>query len=295
LEILLDLKAFLDRLVQNPLEETKMNRKIFVYLVLMLLIPIFLSLGDAASSKPVVNATAAVLIDQTTGKMLYAKNSDMIMAPASTTKIMTAIIGIEQGNLDQPVVVSAAAAAKAGSSMYLVQNEKLTLKDLLYGLLIVSGNDAATAIAEHIAGSESKFAEMMTAKARSLGLKHTQFKNSSGLPARNHYTTAYDLAMIARYALQNNLFSQIVKTKVATVPSYKKGETQQLVNHNKLLWRYPYTTGIKTGYTAKAGKCLVASAERNKTTLIAVVLKSSTMYTDSKKLFEYGFKRLGKS
>ncbi|HEX3048805.1 MAG TPA: D-alanyl-D-alanine carboxypeptidase, partial [Bacillota bacterium] len=194
-----------------------------------------------------------------------------------------------------PVVISATAASKAGSSMYLVQNEKLKLKDLLYGLLMVSGNDAAAAIAEHIAGSESKFAEMMTAKARSLGLKHTQFQNSSGLPAKNHYTTAYDLAMIARYALQNTLFSEIVKTKVATVPSYKPGQTQQLINHNKLLWRYPYTTGIKTGYTVKAGKCLVASAEHNKTTLIAVVLKSSTMYTDSKKLFEYGFKRLGKS
>ncbi|MCL6590100.1 MAG: D-alanyl-D-alanine carboxypeptidase [Firmicutes bacterium] len=272
-----------------------MFRKILWYLVLLFAFPAFLFTGYAANSKPVVNATAAVLIEHATGKMLYAKNSDMIMAPASTTKIMTAIIGIEKGKLDQPVVVSATAASKAGSSMYLVQNEKLTLKDLLYGLLMVSGNDAATAIAEHIAGSESKFAEMMTAKARSLGLKHTQFKNSSGLPARNHYTTAYDLAMIARYALQNTLFSQIVKTKVATVPSYKKGETQQLINHNKLLWRYPYTTGIKTGYTAKAGRCLVASAKRDNITLIAVVLKSSTIYTDSKKLFEYGFKRLGKS
>ncbi len=261
-------------------------------LVSLNLIPIMSHAKGQTLSRPWVNCRSAVLIEVSTGKVLFAKNPNQIMAPASTTKIMTGILSIEKGDLTKKVRVSALAASKSGSSMNLRKNEQLTLKDLLYGLLLSSGNDAATAIAECIAGTESKFARMMTEKARQLGLEHTQFQNASGLPALNHYTTAYDLARIARYAIQNPVFAAIVKTKEAVVPGPTPGKTAKLVNHNKLLWDYPFSTGIKTGYTRKAGRCLVASAEKQDVSLIAVVLKSGSMYNDSRKLFEYGFKYL---
>ncbi|HBE77506.1 MAG TPA: D-alanyl-D-alanine carboxypeptidase, partial [Firmicutes bacterium] len=147
----------------------------------------------------------------------------------------------------------------------------------------------ATAIAESVGGTESNFARLMTAKARSLGLRNTQFKNASGLPAYGHYTTAYDLALLTRYALQNTTFARIVQTKVKVIPGAGSDQDFSLINHNKLLWQYPYSTGVKTGYTIRAGGCLVASAQHENTKLIAVVLKSSTIYNDCKSLFDYGF------
>ncbi len=261
-------------------------------LLLIMTIPGLILADHRPVAKPWVNARAAVLIELNSGRILYSKNPNQIMAPASTTKIMTGILCIEKGDLNQTVRISGTAASKRGSSMYLVRNERLSLRDLLYGLMLSSGNDAATAIAECIAGSEPRFAQMMTAKARQLGLKRTQFQNASGLPAYNHYTTAYELARIARYAIQNPIFADIVQTKEANVPSPTPGKTKTLVNHNKLLWQYQYTTGIKTGYTSKAGRCLVASAKKQDVTLIAVVLKSGSMYVDSRKLFEYGFQML---
>lgn len=242
-----------------------------------------------AATEPVINASAAVLIKADTGEVLYSKNPRAIMAPASTTKMMTAILAIEKGNLDAKVKVSSHAAAIGGSTMNLRPGDEQTLRDLLYGLMLPSGNDAATAIAEYIAGSESRFAQLMTEKARELGMENTRFQNASGLPAVNHYTTAYDLALLAGYALNNPVFAEIVQTKIASVPSSRSNVSRPLVNHNKLLWQYPYATGIKTGYTRRAGRCLVASATHNETTLIAVVLKSNTMYQDSIQLLDLGF------
>ncbi|MGE5582588.1 MAG: D-alanyl-D-alanine carboxypeptidase family protein [Bacillota bacterium] len=262
---------------------------ISLFLLLAVAIP---SLADAVY-KPTINARAAVLIESKTGKVLYQKNSLALMEPASTTKIMTAVLGIEKGKLTETVYVSAKAASREGTSMHLQKNDKLTLRDLLYGLLLVSGNDAATAIAEHIGGTEENFAALMTAKARTLGMKYTQFKNASGLPAYGHYTTAYDMALLARYAMQNPVFARIVGTKKTIIANDESPETFKLVNHNKLLWLYPYTTGIKTGYTIRAGGCLVASATRRDTTLIAVVMKSGSIYKDSQKLFNFGFNLKG--
>lgn len=270
----------------------KKKALLFILVIGTLICPILTTAFKENIPKPLLNAHAAILIEEATGKIMYSKNSGVIMAPASTTKIMTAILCIEKGHLDQPVCISATAAAKEGSTMNLKKNEHISLRDLLYGLLLSSGNDAATAIAEAIAGSEYRFAQMMTAKARQLGLNHTRFINASGLPAVNHYTTAFDLARIARYALQNPIFAAIVQTKETVIPGPTPGETTTLVNHNKLLWDYPYSTGIKTGYTRKAGQCLVASAKKQNVTLIAVVLKSNTTYKDSRKLFEYGFRVL---
>ncbi len=241
---------------------------------------------------PKVNATAAILVNAETGEVLYSKHSRNIMAPASTTKIMTAIIAIENGNLDRKIKVSRTAAAKPGSSMYLKRGEVQTLRNLLYGLMLASGNDSATAIAEAIAGSERQFARMMTRKAHKLGMKDTQYQNASGLPAAGHYTTAYDMSILARYCLKSQVFAEIVQTKVTAVPSSRSSARRTLKNHNKLLWQYPYTTGIKTGYTRRAGKCLVASANQNGISLISIVLKSNTMYDDSIHLFDFGFQKI---
>lgn len=271
-----------------------MRKRVFILMLLLgsLVFPVLTTASTSNYPKPLIYARAAILIEESTGKVLYAKNPNIIMAPASTTKIMTGILCIEKGNLEQIVKISGNAAARSGSRMNLRRNERFYLRDLLYGLLLSSGNDAATAIAEAIAGSEYRFALMMTKKARQLGLKHTRYINASGLPAYNHYTTAYDLARLARYALRNPLFASIVQTKQATVPGPTPGQTTTLVNHNKLLWDYPYTTGVKTGYTRKAGRCLVSSAKKQNVTLIAVVLKSGSIYSDSRKLFEYGYKLL---
>jgi D-alanyl-D-alanine carboxypeptidase (penicillin-binding protein 5/6) len=276
-----------DDFYNNPKESLAIMKKLlfFPLLLLIALNPLLVCADD----QPFVNARAAVLIDEQTGKILFAKNPEAIMEPASTTKIMTAILTIEKGNLNKTVSVSTTAASKDGTSMHLKANEQLTLKNLLYGLLLSSGNDAATALAESVGGTETNFAKLMTSKAHSLGMENTQFKNASGLPAYGHYTTAYDLALLTKYALQNNTFAQIVQTKEKVIPEAKPGQEVELVNHNKLLWRYPYTTGVKTGYTSRAGGCLVASAKQKNTTLIAVVLKSNAIYIDCEKLFNYGF------
>lgn len=244
-----------------------------------------------AVSKPNPAAHSAILLDAASGKVLYTKNAWAIMAPASTTKIMTAIITLERLNLNSTITIPAAAAAKEGSSMHLAKREKKTVRELLYGLMLVSGNDAATALAIAISGSEDKFAQLMNQKARQLGMKNTNFKNASGLPAINHYTTAYDMAILSRYAMKNGNFAKIVGTKVKEVSSAKPGANRRLINHNKLLWRYQYTTGVKTGYTRNAGGCLVSTASRKGKELIVVVLKSSYIYDDSQKLFSYGFSK----
>lgn len=246
--------------------------------------------GTAHAGKPpAIQAGAVVLMEAKTGKVLYAKNAHRVLPPASTTKIMTAILAIEEGDLRDEVWVGPRAARERGSSMHLTRGERRTLEELLYGLLLPSGNDAAVAIAEHIAGTEWGFAQMMTEKAKRIGLKNTGFQNASGLPAYGHYSTAYDLAVLTRYALQNRVFARIVRTKVKTVPGPGKGSTRRLRNNNRLLWDYKYATGVKTGYTSSAGSCLVASATKNGKTLIAVILRSAQRFTGAERLFEYGF------
>ncbi|HEX3047134.1 MAG TPA: D-alanyl-D-alanine carboxypeptidase family protein, partial [Bacillota bacterium] len=263
-----------------------MKRVCLIALLLLFTIPTAVFSDDT----PDVNSVAAVLMDAANGTILYSKNSQREMAPASTTKIMTAILAIEKSDLNSVVTVSANAAGKPETKMHLHKGEKIVLKDLLYGLLLSSGNDAATAIAEFISGSEDKFARLMTQKAKEIGMKDTQFKNASGLPAVNHYSTAYDLAVLARYALNNSTFAGIVQTKTASIADERS--KYNLTNHNKLLWQYEFATGIKTGYTQKAGNCLVASANREGINLISVVLKSKSTYQDSIKLFENGFSQL---
>lgn len=250
---------------------------------------ILLTLPAAAAGTLDLAAESAILMDFTTGEILYQKNATERKAPASTTKIVTALVALERGDLNQTIVVSPTASRTEGSSIWLASGEKHTLEDMLYGILLSSGNDAAVAVAENLAGTEKQFAEWMTEKARELGATSSTFKNSSGLPEEGHLTTAKDLALITRYALHNPVFNAIVKTKYKTIHWPDHDEGRHLINHNKLLWRYEYTDGVKTGYTREAGRCLVASATRNGHRLISVVLNSKRMYEDTKALFEYGF------
>jgi serine-type D-Ala-D-Ala carboxypeptidase (penicillin-binding protein 5/6) len=262
----------------------------FICMFMIVIFSIFLVGSTTFSQSGMdVTASAAVLMDYTTGEILYQKNASERRAPASTTKIMTAIVALERGNLNQVITTSIHASKADGSSIWLKAGESHSLKDLLYGILLSSGNDASVAVAESLAGSESKYAVWMTAKAKELGAKDSNFMNSNGLPEKEHYTTAHDLALITRYALHNSFFDEIVKTKKKIIdwPGHKWDRV--MYNHNKLLWRYEYADGVKTGYTRQAGHCLVSSATKNNHRLIVVVLNSKDIYTDSQKLFNYGF------
>ena len=246
---------------------------------------------SASEEKPRVRGESAVLIDAKTGTILYEKNAETRLYPASITKIVTGIVAIESSNIKDTVKVSKEARNEEGTRVFLAEGEEVTLENLLYGLLVNSGNDAATAIAEHIDGSKEQFAIRMNEFVRDkVGVTQTHFTNPHGLPDPNHYTTAKDMAFIARYAMKNDLFRQIVATK--TKPWSGKEWKSELVNHNKLLWSYDGANGIKNGYTKAAGFTLVSSARRGDTELIGVILKASSnneLYADMTSLLDYGF------
>ena len=246
----------------------------------------------AASSSPVIKAKSAIVIDAMTGKVLYNKNAEEQRYPASTTKIMSLIVALEHGNLDEIVTASNHAANTEGSTLWLTEGEQLTLHDLLYGIMLVSGNDATVAVAEHISGSVEKFAQLMTEKAHAIGAKDTRFTNSSGLPDPNHVTTAHDLARITAYGYKNPMFSEIISTKNKVIPWAGKEFGRDLYNENRMLWLSEGGNGVKTGYTDLAGRCLVSGAKRNGIQLIAVVLDSDTMWDDSLSLLDFGFSQV---
>jgi len=235
---------------------------------------------------PKIGALAAIVMDTESGRVLFEKNAYSRRPMASTTKIMTAIIALEKGNLDDTVVVSKRAATIGGSTINLKTGQKIRLRELLYGLMLNSGNDAAIAIAEHIGGTVENFAEMMNEKAMELGALDTNFKSPHGLDMDGHYTTAYDLAVITSYALKNPVFAEIVRTKHANI-----GYTT-LNNTNEMLSIYPGADGVKTGYTGKAGRCLVTSATRDGWQIISVVLGCPTRHAraeSSKVILDYAF------
>lgn len=247
----------------------------------------------AAEPAPSVGAAAAVLLDATTGQILFEKRAHERRPPASTTKIMTAILALEMGRLDETVTVSARAAHTEGSSMYLRPGDRYPLRDLLAGLLLVSGNDAAVAIAEHIGGSVENFAILMTARARSLGLEDTRFRNPHGLTEGGHFSSAFDLAMMARHALGDRRFSDLVCRGHAEACGVDRAGgriVQDLLNTNRLLFSYQWADGVKTGTTAAAGNCLVASATRYGQRLIAVVLDSPDRWGETARLLDWGFR-----
>lgn len=229
------------------------------------------------------SAKAEIAMELTTGTVITENNADSKLPMASTTKIVTAIIIIEDCNLDEVISVPDSAIGVEGSSIYLKKDEKISIKDLLYGLMLRSGNDSATALAIHHSGSIEKFAEVMTERAKSMGAENSEFKNPSGLPDDAHFTTAKDLCKIACHAMKNPIFREIVSTT-----SYK-GQFRSFENKNKILKSYDGANGIKTGYTMKAGRCLVSSAEKNGMDLVCVVLNCPEMYERSCEIFDYGF------
>jgi len=242
---------------------------------------------------PEVSAKAAVLLDAASGRVLYAKEPHARLPMASLTKIMTAIVALESSSdLDEVVTVSPNAEGVEGSSIYLRAGDKIPLRDLLYGLMLRSGNDAATAIAEHVGGSVEGFSFLMNEKASWLGLSDTHFVNPHGLDAEGHYASAYDLAVLSRYATENPTFREIVGTRLyrpRVTPSGHGDSEAVWTNKNKLLVTYEGADGIKTAYTDRAGRGLAASAVRDGRRLIAVVLNAPDDWNDVKKLFDYGF------
>lgn len=255
---------------------------------------------------PDITAASAILIDASTGQILYEKNAHEKRYPASTTKIMTALLAVENLNMDDTVTVDAEAASMTGSRIYLSEGEYVLVKDLLYSLMIASANDSAVALGKAVAGSVPEFAEMMNEKARQCGALNTHFNNTNGLPDEQHYTTAYDLAMITKAAFVHQTFRDVVATSSYKIaPTNKYGE-RELVNGNRMLWddkpRYEYngtqiapkyegTNGVKTGFTEAAGSCLAASVNRDGHELIGVVMGSErdVHFLDMIKVMDYGF------
>lgn len=264
-----------------------MKKKVFLIISIML---IFAYQIGYAAPVPDISAESAMVIEQNTGRVLYSKNADIRRPMASTTKIMTAIVALENGQMDDQVTVSKKAANIEGSSIWLEENERLSLEELLYGLMLSSGNDAAYAIGEHIGGGDIEyFIEMMNKKARELSAHNTNFTNPHGLDNENHYTTAHDLAKIAAYGMKNEDFRKIVSTKKKSISWSAHEWNRSLNNKNKMLWNYEGANGIKTGYTGKSGKCLVSSANRKGMQLVSVVLKSNDIWADSTNILDYAF------
>ncbi|ABW19280.1 D-alanyl-D-alanine carboxypeptidase family protein [Alkaliphilus oremlandii] len=268
----------------------------------------FESMVFAQGQQPDISAPYGVLIDYETGTVLYNKNAHEKAYPASTTKVMTAVMVLENANLDDKVTIDYDLYVD-GSSMYLLKGESFTVRELLQALLIRSANDAAEALAIHIAGSVDSFVEKMNARAKELGAFNTNFTNPHGLPDTNHVTTAYDLAMISKHAMTFDLFRETVKTEMLILePTEQTPETRYYRNTNKFLWgtgsanhmlyngsyiniKYDIIDGLKTGYTGAAGNCLISSSFQNDHRLISVVLgaEGNHVYSDSRRLIDYGY------
>jgi len=269
-----------------------------IILILAIISPTVLVMADDITTKkaptPTVEATAAILMDAETGRVLWGKNPHQPMAMASTTKIMTAILAIESGRLDETVTVSKKAAAAPKVKMNLSAGEKIRLGDLMLALMLESSNDAAVAVAEHLAGTVENFCFQMTQKAQALGANHTIFETPSGLDAGDHHSTAYDLAIITRYALTVPGFLELTNTASANFSSDKRSYSMN--NKNRLLREFPGANGVKTGFTGKAGHCFVGAAKQNNMQLISVVLASGwgdkgreQKWRDTKEILTYGF------
>ena len=262
----------------------KNRYKIFILLLFFSILNMNISYGF----EPNVSAQSAIVIEVETGRMLYQKNIDKQLPMASTTKILTALVAIENGNLDDLIKVTSDTTNIEGSSIYLQGGETLSLRDLLYGLMLCSGNDAACTIAKHIGGSIENFSKMMNQKAAEIGALNSSFVNPHGLTASGHYTTAYDLALISREAMKNEVFKKIVGTKL-WIAEREGNRYKYFYNKNKVLSQYNGGTGVKIGYTKNAGRCLVASAKKEGMEVICVVLNDSNWFNNAYSLMNHSF------
>lgn len=245
-----------------------------------------------APEPPGVYANAAVLLDAASGRVLYEKNAHEKLPIASTTKIVTALVVREQLDLKDRIKISPEAAAVGEQAINLVPGEELTVEQLLYALLVHSANDAAYALAQYTAGSAQSFASLMNKKARQLGANDSNFTNPHGLDEAGHYSTAYDLAVMGRELLRDPTLARMVQTRKYDIPYPGHPYPRTCQSHNEILDKYPGANGIKTGYTAAAGQCLVASASRDGESLVATVLNSQYRANDASALFDYGFGKL---
>lgn len=267
-----------------------MMKKTIVHFLLVGFLFFFQS-SEALANEPAtfpVSGQAAILMEQSSGRVLYSKNEHQPLKIASITKIMTAILAIESGKLDETVTVSKRAEGTEGSSLYLVAGEKLTLRDLVYGLMLRSGNDAAIAIAEHVGGSVEGFVFLMNEKAEEIGMSNTLFRNPHGLDTdEDHLSSAYDMALLTQYAMENEEYREISSTK-----DYRSKGDKVRVFHNKnrlLTEKYSYSTGGKTGYTKLAKRTLVSTASKDGLDLIAVTLNAPDDWDDHMHMFNWGF------
>ncbi len=262
-------------------------RKIRKSALFAVIITVFSSFTVRTSA---VSASSAIVMEPSTGQVVFEKDADTRRPMASTTKIMTGLLAAESGELEQEISVSDEAVGVEGSSIYLKSGDRLTLEDLTYALMLESANDAAAAIACALAGSVESFADMMNAKAAQIGLNDTRFANPHGLSADEHYTTARDLAKLTAYAMENETFKKIVSTETHIIEFGAKSVC--LRNHNKLLRLYDGAIGVKTGFTKSSGRCLVSAAERDGLTLIAVTLNAPDDWNDHTEMLDMGFSAL---
>lgn len=265
-----------------------MKRSVVLILVFAFLLNLFCPIAKAEFS---VSAKAAIVIAADTLEVLYEKSANQKLPMASTTKIMTALLLAEQPDLSKTVKTTKQMVTVEGSSMGLLEGDTVSYRDLLYGMLLASGNDAANTTAYVLAGSTQGFAKMMNEKAAELGMKNTSFVTPSGLDDENHYTTAYDMAVLTAAALKNSAFRTACSSKSAVLyygnPPYRR----TLTNHNKLLGNYEGIIGVKTGFTKKSGRCLVTAAEREGKRVIAVTLNDPDDWNDHRKLLDYGLEK----
>lgn len=228
-------------------------------------------------------------MDAASGRILYAQNPHQQLPPASLTKIMTGLLVMEADNLDKQVTISDHAARTPGSSIKLKAGEKLTREQLLYASMLHSANDATAALAESVGHSEAEFVEMMNNRARELRMQDTHFSNPHGLPAPQHHTSVYDLALLTRYTLNDSNLRKVMATRKTSLPAAVSSNNRQIFNRNRLLYRYQGAFGVKTGYTSEAGDCVVGAAKREGLELIAVALNSPRVYDDLEQILDYGF------
>ncbi|MBQ3045792.1 MAG: D-alanyl-D-alanine carboxypeptidase [Clostridia bacterium] len=266
-----------------------MKKRILAFLTVCF---IALSFDFTAYASVYVSAESAVLMCANSGEVLFSRNADKKLSMASTTKIMTSLLALEAAKPEAEITVSEEMVSVEGTSMGLLPGDRVSLRELVYGMLLQSGNDAANTVAYVISGSPEQFAKLMNERAKQIGMKNSCFVTPSGLDEENHYSTAYDMALLACESLKNPEFASICSQKSARLTYGNPPYARTLTNHNKLLWKYGDSIGIKTGFTKKSGRCLVSAAERDGVTLVAVTLNAPDDWNDHIAMFEYGFSKL---
>lgn len=267
------------------------ERKVDFLLIFALLVVLVSSLPCSATL--MIQSPAAVIMDADTGQVIWEKKAHELRAPASLTKIMTALLALEENLGSEVVTVSSSAARIGGASVGLHSGERVSAQNMVLAMFYRSGNDASAALAEHISGAIPQFAQLMNRRAQSIGMTNTNFSNPHGLDDRKHYSTAYDLALLTRTALNNSTFAAMARNNYVKVRW--GGQTRDLWNINSFLWRYNGSTGVKTGYTSQAGYCLAASAQKDQHTLILILLGAPTSnlrWSEAIKLLDFGFETL---